>query len=53
MPHEVKDQDLVQRVGARLLAELMEAGNRDLATMRLDDLESEVFGLAARPRSGH
>ena len=41
-------QDLVERVSAMLLGELTQGGNRDLGTMRLDDLESEVFGLADR-----
>ncbi len=42
------EQDLVKRVSAMLLGELTQGGNRDLGTMRLDDLESEVFGLADR-----
>jgi len=42
------EQDLVQRVSTMLVGELMQAGNRDLRTMRLDDLEKEVFGLADR-----
>src|SRR3990172_125393 len=42
------ENDLVQRVGAMLLGELTQGGNRDLTTMRLDDLENEVFGLADR-----
>jgi uncharacterized protein with PIN domain len=40
--------DLVQRVSAMLVSELTQGGKRNLATMRLDDLESEVFGLADR-----
>jgi uncharacterized protein with PIN domain len=31
-----------------LLGDLTQGGKRDLGTMRLDDLESEVFGLADR-----
>jgi uncharacterized protein with PIN domain len=46
MPQDEKD--LVQRVSAMLLDELTRGGNRDLTTMRLDDLENEVFGLADR-----
>jgi len=46
MPRD--EQDLVQRVSAMLLGELTQGGKRDLGTMRLDDLESEVFGLADR-----
>jgi len=42
------EQDLVERVGAMLLGDLTQGGKRDLGTMRLDDLESEVFGLADR-----
>jgi uncharacterized protein with PIN domain len=42
------EKDLVQRVSAMLLGELTRGGNRDLTTMRLDDLENEVFGLADR-----
>jgi len=42
------ERDLVQRVSAMLLGELTQGGNRDLTTMRLDDLENEVFGLADR-----
>jgi len=42
------EKDLVQRVSAMLLDELTQEGNRDLTTMRLDDLENEVFGLADR-----
>ena len=42
------EKNLVQRVSAILLGELTQGGNRDLTTMRLDDLESEVFGLADR-----
>ena len=42
------EKDLVQRVSAMLLGELTQGGNRDLTTMRLDDLENEVFGLADR-----
>ena len=42
------EKDLVQQVSAMLLGELTEGGNRDLTTMRLDDLENEVFGLADR-----
>ena len=42
------ENDLVQRVSAMLLGELTQGGNRDLTTMRLDDLENEVFGLADR-----
>jgi uncharacterized protein with PIN domain len=42
------EKDLVQRVSAMLLGELTRGGKRDLTTMRLDDLESEVFGLADR-----
>ena len=40
------ENDLVQRVSTMLLGELTEGGNRDLTTMRLDDLENEVFGVA-------
>ncbi len=40
--------ELVQRVGAPLLDELTDGGRRDVATMRLDDLESEVFDLVDR-----
>ena len=39
--------DLVQRVAAILVEELTQGG-RDLATLRLNDLEREVFGLADR-----
>jgi RNase P subunit RPR2 len=46
MPQD--EQDLVERVSAMLLGELAQGGKRDLAAMRLDDLESEVFGLADR-----
>lgn len=42
------EADLVQRVSAMLVGELMQGGKRDLATMRLSDLENEVFGLADR-----
>ena len=42
------EKDLVEQVSAMLLGELTEGGNRDLTTMRLDDLENEVFGLADR-----
>ena len=42
------ENDLVQRVSVMLLGELTQGGNRDLTTMRLDDLENEVFGLADR-----
>jgi hypothetical protein len=42
------EKDLVQRVSAMLLGELTDGGNRDLTTMRLDDLENDVFGLADR-----
>lgn len=42
------EQDLVQRVSEMLVGELTQGGKRDLATMRLDDLETEVFGLADR-----
>jgi len=41
------ENDLVQRVSTMLLGELTQGGNRDLTTMRLDDLENEVFGVAA------
>ena len=40
--------DGVERVSTMLLAELTQAGKRDRATMRLDDLENEVFALADR-----
>lgn len=43
-----REQDLVQRVGEMLVGELTQGGKRDLATMRLDDLETEVFGLVDR-----
>ena len=46
MPRD--EQDLVDRVSTMLLGELTRGGKRDLGTMRLDDLESEVFGLADR-----
>jgi uncharacterized protein with PIN domain len=46
MPQD--EQDLVKRVSAMLLGELMQGGKRDLGMLRLDDLESEVFGLADR-----
>jgi uncharacterized protein with PIN domain len=46
MPQD--EQDLVERVSAMLLGELTQGGKRDLAAMRLDDLEGEVFGLADR-----
>src|SRR4030042_6481426 len=46
MPQD--EQDLVGRVSAMLLGELTQGGKRDLGTMRLDDLEGEVFGLADR-----
>jgi hypothetical protein len=42
------EQGLVERASALLLEELTQGGKRDLAAMRLDDLESEVFGLADR-----
>ena len=42
------EKDLEQRVSAMLVDELTQGGKRDLAPMRLDDLESEVFGLADR-----
>lgn len=42
------EQDLVERVTAMLLGALTQGGKRDLGTMRLDDLENEVFGLADR-----
>jgi len=42
------EQDLVQRVSEMLVGELTQGGKRDLATMRLGDLETEVFGLADR-----
>jgi uncharacterized protein with PIN domain len=42
------EKDLVQRVSTMLLGELTQGRNRDLTTMRLDDLENEVFGLADR-----
>jgi uncharacterized protein with PIN domain len=42
------ENELVQRVSTMLLDELTRGGNRDLTTMRLDDLENEVFGLADR-----
>lgn len=42
------ERDLVEQVSRVLLGELTQGGKRDLATMRLDDLESEVFGLADR-----
>ena len=42
------EKDLVQRVSGMLLGELTEGGNRDLTTMRLDDLENDVFDLADR-----
>jgi uncharacterized protein with PIN domain len=43
-----EEKDLVQRVSTMLLGELTQGGNRELTTMRLDDLENEVFGLADR-----
>ncbi len=46
MPQD--EQNLVERVGTILLGELTQGGKRDLAAMRLDDLENEVFGLADR-----
>jgi len=46
MPQDQKD--LVQRVNQMLLGDLTQGGKRDLTKMRLDDLESEVFGLADR-----
>jgi len=46
MPQE--EQNLVERVSAMLLGELTQGGKRDLGTMRLDDLESDVFDLADR-----
>src|SRR4030042_5096282 len=46
MSHD--ERDLVERVSTMLLGELTQGGRLDLATMRLDDLESEVFGLADR-----
>ena len=42
------EKDLVQRISEMLLGELTQGGNRDLTTMRLDDLEGEVFGVADR-----
>jgi hypothetical protein len=39
------EKDVVQLVGTTLLGELTQGGNRDLTTMRLDDLENDVFGL--------
>jgi len=42
------EKDLVQRVSAMLLGELTQRGNRDLRTMRLDDLENDIFSLADR-----
>jgi uncharacterized protein with PIN domain len=42
------ENELVQRVSVMLLGELTQGGNRDLTTMRLDDLENEIFGLADR-----
>ena len=42
------ERDLVRRVSRMLLDELTQRGNRDLATMRLDDLENDTFGLADR-----
>jgi len=48
LPISQDEKDLVQRVSAMLLGELTQGGNRDLTTMRLDDLESEVFGLTDR-----
>ena len=42
------EKDLVRRVSAMLVDELTQGGNRDLATLRLDDLEKDVFGLADR-----
>jgi len=42
------ENELVQRVAAMLVRELTQGGGRDLATMRLNDLEKEVFGLADR-----
>jgi uncharacterized protein with PIN domain len=40
--------DLVEQISGMLVGELTQGGKRDLAAMRLDDLESEVFGLADR-----
>jgi uncharacterized protein with PIN domain len=42
------EDDLVQRVAAILVQELTRGEGRDLATMRVNDLEKEVFGLADR-----
>lgn len=42
------EKDLGQRVSAMLLGDLTHGGNRDLTTMRLDDLENDVFGWADR-----
>jgi uncharacterized protein with PIN domain len=45
-------EDLVRRVSAMLLDELTDGGKRDLSTMRLGDLENEVFGLADQISKG-
>lgn len=42
------EDDLVQRVAAILVQELTGGGSRDVTTMRVNDLEEEVFGLADR-----
>ena len=42
------EQDLVEQVSVMLLGELTQGGQRNLGTVRLDDLENEVFGLADR-----
>ncbi len=39
-------KDLVERVSAILVGELTQGGERDLSALRLDALESDVFGLA-------
>jgi hypothetical protein len=46
MPRD--ESDLAQRVSEVLVGELTQGGKRDLRAMRLDDLESEVFGLVDR-----
>ena len=46
------EKDLVHRISEMLVGELTEGGHRDLTTMRLDDLEGEVFGVADRVSRG-
>jgi uncharacterized protein with PIN domain len=42
------EEDVVQRVAAILAEELTGKGSRDVTTMRVSDLEKEVFGLVDR-----